>query len=44
MAYRLDNSMLEGFREFQRQLLTNGFDDAVHFPEIVSAGRSAQLV
>jgi chorismate dehydratase len=43
MAYRMDDSMLEGFREFQRQLLANGFDDAVHFPEIVGASEFAQL-
>lgn len=35
MRYRMDDRMLEGLHEFQRRLLTNGFADACHFPEIV---------
>lgn len=35
MVYELDDRMLEGLREFQRRLLTNGFEDAHHFPELV---------
>lgn len=35
MVYDMDETMLDGFREFQRRLLRNGFADAHHFPEIV---------
>lgn len=35
MVYEMDEGMLDGFREFQRRLLANGFSDAHHFPEIV---------
>lgn len=35
MAYRMDERMLEGLREFQRRLLANGFADCLHYPEIV---------
>ncbi len=36
MVYEMDDSVLNGLREFQRLLLKNGFDDCVHFPDIVS--------
>lgn len=41
MVYRMDSSMVEGLREFQVRLKANGFDDAIHFPELVPAGEAA---
>jgi chorismate dehydratase len=41
MVYRMDEEMLSGLREFQKRLLANGFEDAVHFPELVAAGEAA---
>lgn len=43
MAYRMDDSMLDGFREFQRRLVANSFEDAVHFPTLVPAAESAAV-
>ena len=37
MSYRMDASMLGGLKEFQSQLLLNGFEDCRHFPAIVQA-------
>lgn len=37
MVYDLDESMIDGLREFQRRLLANGFDDCRHFPTLVAA-------
>ena len=37
MAYHMDESLLEGLREYRRRLLANGFEDAQYFPEIVAA-------
>lgn len=41
MAYRMDDSLLDGLREYQRRLVANGFDDARHFPEIVAAAEAS---
>lgn len=41
MAYKMDDSMLEGLREYQRRLLANGFEDATHFPELIGAAEGA---
>lgn len=41
MAYRMDDTMLEGLREYQARLLANGFEDAKHFPEIVAAAEAS---
>lgn len=41
MVYRMDESMLEGLQEYKARLLSNGFEDAVHFPELVPAGEAA---
>lgn len=35
MVFDMDARMLEGWREFQKRLLANGFDDANHFPSVV---------
>jgi chorismate dehydratase len=35
MVYEMGERALDGLREFQRLLLKHGFDDCVHFPEIV---------
>lgn len=43
MAYRMDATMLDGFREYQRRLVANGFEDAVHFPTLVPAAESAAV-
>lgn len=40
MVYKMDDRMLEGFREFQTRLLANGFSDCSHFPAIVAPGLS----
>ncbi len=40
MVYRMDQPMLGGLREFQIRLQANGFEDAVHFPELVAAGQA----
>ena len=36
MVYRMDEFVLSGLREFQKMLLKHGFDDCIHFPEIVT--------
>ncbi|MCC7230801.1 MAG: menaquinone biosynthesis protein [Fimbriimonadaceae bacterium] len=41
MAYRMDQSMLAGLKMFQEKLVANGFEDAVHFPQIISAQEAA---
>jgi chorismate dehydratase len=38
MVYDLDERMLDGFREFRKRLLANGFDDCAHFPEVIDPG------
>lgn len=43
MVYRMDQPMLGGLREFQGRLRANGFEDAVHFPELVAAGEAVGL-
>ena len=35
MRYDLSDPMLEGFREFQKRLIANGFSDCAHFPELI---------
>ncbi len=41
MAYRMTSRMIEGLREYQLRLQKNGFDDAIHFPDLVPAGEAA---
>lgn len=37
MEYHMDADLMDGLREFQSRLVTNGFVDAVHFPYVVPA-------
>jgi chorismate dehydratase len=37
MVYEMNEFVLSGLREYQRLLLKHGFDDCVHFPELVPA-------
>ncbi|CAN5448037.1 hypothetical protein BH11ARM1_BH11ARM1_12570 [soil metagenome] len=37
MIYDMDDRMLEGFKEFRRRLLVNGFEDCHHFPALITA-------
>ncbi|HSI72823.1 MAG TPA: menaquinone biosynthesis protein [Fimbriimonas sp.] len=36
MVYDMDESVLDGYRTFQRLLLANGFSDCKHFPTLVA--------
>lgn len=43
MAYRMDQPMIQGLKTFQEKLVANGFEDAIHFPEIISAQEAATM-
>jgi len=43
MVYGMEEEMLEGYREFQRRLLANGFDDCRYFPELVNFDMAALI-
>ncbi len=40
MAYRMDDSLLDGLREYQARLLAGGYPEAVNFPELIPAAQS----